>query len=245
MESRGEVPKWVKPFASVTDYVDICGRHSLITTPRLFGLRADFNPKGRDVLEQSEEIQKLQEEHPGLDLQDATDLDAIHKKLDKLKTSLHAMDLLAPPHIPEELRKLSKFVWLKDGEGSYHLGLMSGEMVSARENTLGQYEIFKHNKGVRVLIHVAKDLKEAITTAENEIPSVDRKVMTADASWRKEPCTEKQVWKLFSLDRRLKAEFSTAAALYQFAKARFDAGDSTYSRGAISQKIDSLMTTKR
>jgi hypothetical protein len=243
MSAEGITPKWIKPHATVVDYVDVCGRHSLITTPRLFGLRAEFNPKGGDMMAQAEEIEALQEAHPSLDLHEEADLEAVKAKLEKLKTSLRTLDLLAPPRVPEALRKLSKFVWLQDGEGSYHIGLMNGDMLSARENTLGQFEIYRHSKGVRVQLNVAGDLKEAVAMAEKEIPSTDRKVMMSDAAWRKEPLTEKQAWKLHQLSGQIRQQFKSYTELYKFGRGRFESGDINYSRGSISEKIDSLMAT--
>jgi ATP-dependent helicase IRC3 len=240
MSNDGITPLWVKPYATVTDYVDVCGRHSLITTPAIFGLSEKFDAKGKDVVAQAAEVQQLQEDNPGLDLHGETDLDAIKSKLEKLKTSIHAINLLAVPESPAEFRKLSKLVWLKESEGAYHLGLMDGGMMSIREDTLGQLHVCRHNKGVRRELYVAKSLPEAIRAAESEIPTRDMNVMSSAASWRKEPCTEKQVALLYVLDKRLKSEFNGPQALFAFASNRYQNGDASYSRGEISRRIDSL-----
>lgn len=237
-----------KPYACVVDFVDIAGRHSLITLPTLFGLRVKFDSKGGDVVEQAAAVEKVKQEHPGLNLEDVTDIDGVKRRLEQMKSSLHRLDLLRPPQAPAELRTIAKFSWLQDQPGSYHLGLISGGMLSVRENTLGQFEISRHFKGIKTPIGAERDIKAAIEAAEKQVPAEDRKVMNNDAAWRKEPPTEKQCFKLMGLlrkspqpnDRKLAADFKTPAALYGFALIRHRAGDPAYSRGELSRRIDSL-----
>ena len=237
LSNVGQAPAWVKPFASITDFVDICGRHSLCTTPTLFSLRHKFDAKRKDIIEAVEEIEALEAEHPGLDLRSAPNLDAI-------KTSLHRLDLLASPSIPEEIRKISRFVWTKESPGAYHLGVLDGSLISVRENTLGDYEIYRHIRGIRTKLWVAKSLKEAVSKAEDEIPNRDQKVMMADASWRREPCTEKQAARLLMLDHKLRTEFHNPVALFAFCVSRYNSGDGSFSRGSISNRISSLTTAR-
>jgi superfamily II DNA or RNA helicase len=236
---------WVKPHALILDFCDLSGRHSLVTIASLFGLRAKFDVKGGDVLQQARAIEELEAQNPGLDFREEPDLEAAKAKADRFKTSRHLVDLLKPPECPEELRRLSRFTWIKEVEGSYHLGLMNSNMLSIRENGLGQCDVYRHVKGIRTKLYVAKDLKEAVAMAEKEIPDADRKVMAADAGWRKCSCTEKQVGLLYTLDRKLRREFRNPADLYLFSVNRFNAGDLSFSRGMISARIDSLRAARQ
>jgi superfamily II DNA or RNA helicase len=237
MARRGMEPAYIKQNALILDVCDVSGRHSLISSPTLFGLRRDYNAKGKPLIEQVEEIEALEAEHPGLDLRSAPNLDAI-------KTSLHRLDLLAVPTIPEEIRKISRFVWTKESPGAYHLGVLDGSLISVRENTLGDYEIYRHIRGIRTKLWVAKGLREAIAKAEDEIPNRDQKVMMADASWRREPCTEKQAARLFMLDHKLRKEFHNPVDLFTFCVSRYNSGDGAFSRGSVSNRISSLTAAR-
>ncbi len=57
---------WKKRCAIWIDFVDNCSKHSLITAPTLFGLRADFNAKGKSLTDTVEEIERIQKSKPGV-----------------------------------------------------------------------------------------------------------------------------------------------------------------------------------
>jgi ATP-dependent helicase IRC3 len=237
MRRDGTVPSRLKTQATIVDVCDVSGKHHLIATPSLFGLRSDYDGQGKPIIKQVEEIEDLEKENPTLDLRSAPNLDAI-------KTSLTRLDLLKPPETPEEIRRISRFTWIKEGESAFRLGMMDGAMLSIRQDTLGAFEICRHMRGVKTPICTAKTLAQAVSQADSEIPDKDAKVMAADASWRREECTQKQISLLFTVDRKLHSNFSSACALYEFALQRFKAGDNSFSRGGISAKIDSLRNTR-
>jgi len=237
-EVQSDCKDGVKPYACVIDFVDIAGRHRLITVPTLFGLREKFDPEGKSVAAQVAEIEELEKANPTLDLRGEANMDAI-------KTTIHKMDLLKPPEIPAEIRHISRFTWLQEGPESYHLGMMDGTMLSVRQNTLGEYEIYTRNRGIRTLASTAKDLKSAISHADEMVPAADAKVMAADASWRKDPPTEKQAQKLVMTDKKINQEFQgSAAKLFAFAISKFKGGDSTWSRGGVSTRIDAAINAR-
>ena len=238
MASRGAEPAYIKPNALIIDVCDVSGRHSLISSPTLFGLRRDYNAQGKPLIEQVEEIEALETEHPGEVLRSAPNLDAI-------KTSLHRLDLLAAPTTPPELRKISRFVWLREQEGAFHLGLMDGALLSVRVNTLGQWDVYRHMKGIRTKLWVAHDLKEAVRHAEEEIPAREAKILSTEAGWRREGPTEKQAARLIMRDRKLRQEFGNTEKLYAFLCERFEHGDLSASRGNISARISSLEEARR
>ncbi len=245
MADTGEPPRYIKQHAMIIDVCDVSGRHSLVTIPTLFSLRQDFNAKGADILDQAEEVEKLEAENPGLDLWAEPDMEAVREKIKRIKTSATVLDLLTPPLAPPELAKLSKLTWLRESAGCYRLGLLDHTMLSIRENALGSFEVFRHVKGIRTKLWEARDLREAVYQAEREIPNDDKRVMNSSARWRSDPPSEKQIGLLFTRDRRLRGQFRNAQELYKFALARYNAGDVTsFSKGAVSTRIDSLSTAR-
>ncbi len=235
----------VKPYCVVVDFVDNSGRHSIIGAASLFGLRETFDLKGKPALEVVEEVERLESENPTLDLRAEEDLESVQAKVDRLKTSLHKIDLLRPPETPEALRGMTHLCWLQEASGAFRLGALDGSMYTVREDTLGAYAVYRHVKGIRTHIHTAKTIEEAVKEAERRLPERDAKIMAAGAAWRSEPPSEPQIRLLFTLDRKLRTEFRTAKDLYDFAIGQFHDGSESFSRGSISIKIDSLRAARQ
>ncbi len=244
-QANGEHVPWIKQAALVLDFVDVSGKHSLITAASLFGLRPKFDPKGKDILEQAAEMDQLAADNPGLDLQDAVNLEDARRKADAYKTSLRKLDLLNPS-IPNELRHLSRMTWVGEGEGAYRLGLMDNSMLTVRQDALGNYEISRHVRGMRTLLGAATSLAAAVKRAESEISPSDRKVLAADANWRSEPPTEKQAGRLIMIDRHFRELFKgSARALHEYCMGRYELNDFTFSRGGISDRLNRLDAARR
>ena len=227
-----------KPFACLVDFVDNTGRHPLLSAAQLYGLREKFNPKGKDILEQAEEIEEIETANPGLDLKEAADMEDVRRRVEAYKTHLHRVDLLAPAAAGSPLHKISKFLWMADGPEEYRLPLIDHAMLTIRQTALGAYEISRHMRGVRTILYVARSLPEAVKQAETEIPSGDKKLLSANAGWRKEPPTEKQIRRLIMVDRKISAAFGRSSAkLYEHAVERHAAGDDRWSRGGVANLI--------
>jgi hypothetical protein len=233
MRDRGATPPYVKDSAVIVDFCDLSAKHQLVTAPTIFGLRANFNPKGKELLDQAKEVEAIQEKFPGLDLRAIADMDGI-------RAALTQVDLLAPPTVPDEIRKASKFAWLSSGEGQYHLGRLDHTLVSVRVNTLGVWEVANHSYGVRTMIGSAPSLKAALQLAEDTLPKEDQQVLRAKASWRGESPTEKQTARVWRLDNRLRERFPNPKLYFEFCNGQFDRGDAGYSRGGLSARIDAL-----
>ena len=232
--SISNIGTWYKPHAVIVDFADVCGKHSLIVAPTLLGLRPMFNAKGKSLLAQVEEIEALEQKQPGLDLRGQANLEAIH-------ALLKSVDLLAVPEIPEEISRVSNFGWLRDGADGYHIGLMDHTMLSVRQDTLGRYEIFRHERGIRSRLWTAGDLKEAIRLAENFIPARDKPAMKVTAKWVGDPPTEPQATRLWQLDWKIRKQFHGTGEFYRFCRAQYAANNGAYSKGSLSRMIEQRM----
>jgi ATP-dependent helicase IRC3 len=226
----GQTPPWIKTQAIIVDYVDNCGRHSLVNMPTLFGMKVKFDAKGGDIIRQVQQVEKLEQEFPDLDLRSGTSLEHI-------KASVRTLDLLKPSEVPPEIRKLTKLKWIKEPNGVYHLGLPE-EMLSVRQDTLGGWQIYRHRAGMRTLLWVAGTLAEAISRAESEVPAKDMKVVRDGVGWKAEPPTDRQCQYHFNLDRKVRSQFKDWLEYHQSCLERYHGGDSaSYSRHGLSKKI--------
>lgn len=224
---------WQKPHAIVVDFMDLSARHSLVSSATLFGLRSKFDPRGKDLVEQVEEIEKIEQEHPTLNLRDAPDMAAIH-------ATLKSVDLLAAPTVPPEVGKYSKFGWLADGPGAYHLGLMDHKVLTVRENTLGQWEVYEHSLGVVNHLWTSKTMKEALALAEKQIPPRDAPVLRVGAKWQGEPPSDKQAGRIWQIDSRVRKHYKTVDEFFGFCLKQHQSGNESYSKGGLSRTISAL-----
>jgi len=236
LSNIGQRPDWIKQNAIVIDYVDICRRHSLITTPTLIGLKPNFDAKGQSIVEVDRQVRELEQAHPTLDLRSQT-------SLDQIKSSTRTLDLMQPPEVPAEVRKVSKLAWLREPSGRYHIGMVKDVgLLSVVEDTLGNWQVFRHSKGMRTMLGTSRDFKEAIARAEREIPPEDLIVLKSKAAWRGREPKPEQCKYLWGIDREVRSRFKTHDDYYQHALERYNAGDWRYDRGAISTMIDRART---
>jgi superfamily II DNA or RNA helicase len=229
---------WEKPHAIVLDFADLSGKHSLITAPTLFGFAPRYNARGGDLLADADKVKKIREEHPNLDLREAPDMSAI-------ETTLHSVDLLAPPRIPPEIRQCSRFAWLPDGPGAYHLGCMDRRIMTVRQNALGQWDVTEHTRGMANQIYGTKTLKEALQLAEKRMPKQEQQTLQTGAAWQSEPPSERQAGCLWNLDRRLQGEYDKPIDYYRFCRRQHESGNPNYSKGALSRAITALDAQSR
>jgi superfamily II DNA or RNA helicase len=226
-------PTWEKKHAIVVDFADLSGRHSLVGAASLFGLRSSFNPKGKDLVAQVEEIERIEQEHPTLNLRDAPNMEAIH-------ATLQSVDLLAAPNVPPEIAKYSKFGWLSDGPGAYHMGLMDHRVLTVRENTLGHWEVYEHSRGLASHLWTTKTMKEALALAEKQIPRKDAPVLRVGAKWQGDPPSDRQASRIWQVDQRVRKHYPTPSQFYEFCRTQYQSGNESYSKGGLSRTLTAL-----
>jgi len=153
------------------------------------------------------------------------------------------VDLLKPPECPEELRRLSRFTWIKEVEGSYHLGLMNSNMLSIRENGLGQCDVYRHVKGIRTKLYVAKDLKRPSPWPRRK--SGRRPEGHGGGRGMEERTTDREAgWPVVDPGPKAEAGVSDAAKTSTYSPFRDSLRGLSFSRGLVSNRIDSLRSAQ-
>lgn len=235
---------WKKTEATWLDFVDVTGgKHSLNTIPTLFGLNAQFDAKGRDVLEQVEEIEKLQAEQPRLDLKSLADIEAIRHHVANV-------DLLEEPVVPPVVRQHSRFEWLQTSRGTLRLALPDKGVLEICINLLGYREVYRVLNGTRALHCVVRNLAEALKEGDKLIPRSVAAQIGTDSGWTIKEPTEKGCRYLWTLDRDIRTRFPTEDGVigplrfYEFALAEYRSGKMMWSRGAIGSRINRHTATR-
>lgn len=217
---------WIKKYAIILDFVDNTSTNAaaLNTVPTLFGLRPDFNLKGKQVMEQLDEIEKVKQKAPAINLSLYTDLEALKGVAEKI-------DLFAVPTVPTELAKFSQYAWMTGlTEGSYQLVLPDKGVIRVQETTLGAFEISRHLNGVKTLIQIVPDLGEAVRVADKQVPAESAILLKNDANWRKLPVSDAQIGLLRRLYPDMRKPFKTDSEFEKFVR-------TTYGRGDVSSLI--------
>lgn len=233
MRAAGIVPDRIKKTAIIIDFCDTSARHSLVTIPTLYGLRADFDLRGESAADVAAKVSAIQKKLPGIDIKQYSSLEAIESAV------LH-VDLFRPPTVPDLVRKHSKFGWLEVGEGCYQIGIAStGSLLQVKVNTLGQYEVAASKNGTRVVLDTASSPSAAFAIADKMVPPTDTVLLKTTAAWHKEGPSAKQAQKLYYMDRELKVRYKSAGEFFAFAEKQHAAGNQNYSKGGLSRMIDS------
>lgn len=228
----GEERGWRKKHAILIDFVDQSGRHSLIQTPTLFGLRHDFDMDGQSALEVAQQVEDL-EKLVAVDVRQ-------QKSIYEIKSLIEQVDLLKPPVTPPEIRRWSKYPWLETAPGKYALSLNGNRSVRVTILPSGSFRVSFYTNGLMQIRGGESTLRSAIATAEGLIPAPEARALKETAAWHREPPTEQQCGYLFSLDKKnLAVAHKDSREFWIFARNEYYAGNNTYSSGGIAKLIDS------
>ena len=176
----------------VIDVVDATIGHSLMTLPTLMGLQNILDLKGRDMVEVAEEIEALQEEHPGIDW---TTL----KDVDELKTLVQQIDMFEI-RFPKEVEENSELIWFRAIDGGFKIivpkdGPEKTGFMHVFENQLGQWECVGRIKDVS-LRGIRPTLEEAFKAADEQIRKRLSKMVLSyilrQATWHGKKVTDGQ-----------------------------------------------------
>jgi superfamily II DNA/RNA helicase len=155
----------------IIDIVDVTKKHSLFTSPELFGLPVGFDAKGGDVLAAKQQIEKLAEDNSMVNLADA-------KSIDECKLRVSEVDLLESFH-DDVVEKHTALAWVRTGEG-YEIswsGLLLNEFLSVSPGKEGWKVEYKQGKKTKWEATLP-DAKSGLARAESWLKQNHRSVFT-------------------------------------------------------------------
>lgn len=177
----------------VIDVVDATQSHSLITLPTLMGLQGILDLRGHDVLTVVEEMEAIQELHPGIDLSKLDDIN-------KLKTLVEQVNLF-DIRFPAEVEANSELTWFKAIDGGYKMlvpkdGAEPAGFMRIYQNQLGSWDVVGRIKG-RDLMANRATMEEAFKATDEQIRKRLSKMALSyvkrEATWHGKPVTTGQV----------------------------------------------------
>lgn len=186
-----------KPDCLVIDLVDVCQRHSLMTTPALFGLHPDFDLEGEDATKSAKAVQQMSIENPTvLDAQSIAEAERI------VSQEFDPFSIAEPP---EEVRAMSNLLWREVGKSRYradfpksrdHDGNAIRGYLEIQQDMLGNWDLtLTHSKGEVTQLRNYNDLNLVMQAADKHVStnySSYLPLMKKDQNWHADPATEAQ-----------------------------------------------------
>jgi superfamily II DNA or RNA helicase len=212
-ERRDAIRQSEKPDCVVIDVVDNGTNKDLNQVPKeegkeepslsaIMGLPADFDLEGHTVNEALAIWEGLDPAHRAVMFRRPT-------RFEDLGTTLTAVDLLAELSVTEDTVSVSRFAWLKTGDGEYRLPCGSSEREPGREarltcDTLGRYKLALYSDTREdVEYDLGEDVSRAFELAERKIKDLWPFVgglVSVRSKWREGPVTDRQRAELIHLD---------------------------------------------
>jgi len=215
----------IKTSCTILDFCDLSIRHQLITMPTLFGLNPRVDLGGESLTEVLREADTASEQ---LRLDSVT-------SLGELRSMIQAVNLLEPPKLSETALKYSHYAWLESPLG-FQLAIPGSILLGIRENALGFYDVVEYRNGLKVNIcDNIRNLKDALNIADRHIPDDSRRLLRADAGWRSDPPSHKQIVALSRLDKSLYKVFGNNMTRFS------DFICANYSKGKLSAVLSELI----
>lgn len=202
-----------KAHLTVIDLVDNTKRHELITLPKMFGLRKDFDLKGEDVQQMRLKLESLARQFPGLDLKRVQSMRELLLLIERVK--------IVAPELADEVRAYSKLCWIKMPDESYWLDLGDAGWLTLRQNILDQWEVFLSGHVVASYKDLKRAFREADRFVQDKLPE-QVKLLGQNLQWRDDPASQKQLRMLRTLGVKPEAGLTKgeAALMISSAKAR-------------------------
>lgn len=220
---------FTKPDCIVIDIVDIARRHSLQTSPVLYGLPPGLKPQGKDLKKLETLFDEFLGKHPGFDMEKAGRV-----TMEQLEVRASTFDIWSIPQLGEVGEGLTGN-WVKVGTDSYRLQYpwQDGvEVLLVSANLLGHYDIsltLRPANGQpprqRTLAQQVGDARAAMIIGEAFITQERRgveRITSKTAGWRQRPASEKQIGLLRRLGAPVKPNITMGEAsnLIDIANAR-------------------------
>lgn len=178
----------------VIDICDNAGKHSLVSTPELFGLPPKAKMQGESATELAEQFSmalKVDKNEQGR-----------HVPQEQVRKMAKMINLMAGAE--NKVRSKSKFNWLEPSKGLYVLKLNDRLMLEATQDLLGTWRTVLCNQKQRLPLYEDTDMtsmiREADAWVEKEFDfkigdnnASHLKILRKSEAWRKQPATEKQL----------------------------------------------------
>lgn len=202
----------LKESGIILDVVDSSSKHSLITLPSLFGMNAEMDLKGKSAFKAIKKLEELEEKHQKVDFSKLIDISQI-------KAHVEAVNLF-DFKTPDIILQNSELRWHQNFDGSFTLRLPAHtadsdtdimiegttkpaysavrrgpQMLTIRENLLGQFEIKGEVQDDVIAESGIKSFADAVLQAELLLSSKGRKyVALLRREWKSggEPVTVNQ-----------------------------------------------------
>ena len=176
----------------IIDVADATKGKKPVSLPTLLGLPPDFDLQGQSFTEVAKEFEKLKEFCPGM---------ATHVlNPDDIRNSYKEINLFMPPPPNPAVIEYSKFVWAEIGVNNFQLNLSSIDSMQIYYDALGRWvSQIKQRSGDKYLytpIGHAATLRTVFARTDEWIRKnrpTTLSLIDADAMWRKDPPTDKQV----------------------------------------------------
>jgi len=176
----------------IIDVADATKGKKPVSLPTLLGLPADFDLQGQSFTEVAKEFEKLKEFCPGMATRVLSPDDIIN--------SYKEINLFMPPPPNPAVIEYSKFVWAEIGVNSFQLNMSNVDSMQIYYDALGRWvSQVKQRSGDKYTytkIGYAQTLRTVFARTDEWIRNNRPAAITlidADAMWRKDSPTEKQI----------------------------------------------------
>lgn len=172
----------------ILDLCDVTSGKKPVGLPTLMGLPPDFDLEGTSVMDAEKKFKELEDKSPA----EASQV----RSLDAIEEAWERIDMFKPAPANEALLEMTDFVWTETGNENYVLHLNGSERFTISSDPLGKWNVRYLNGGEGKAIVSVEDLSEAFSRTDKWVKnnrSDSVKLLEADAPWRSDPPTEKQV----------------------------------------------------
>lgn len=236
---EGRQIPWIKPYGIWLDFTDSSTKHNLIQAPTLFGLRPDFAFKGKDIEETVKIIAEAKLANPKLETGSLRSLD------DLARTSV-GFDGTAAPQEDVDLRKWSRYPWMKESEGQWALPVRgTNTVLRVKFEEEKSFGVWVYHLGAGNIRKRETTLRKSLEAAERLLDKKERKILQRDAPWRREPPTVPQCISLWHKDQELRKRFRNADLFFTYAHDQHAKGDMQWSKGAVADMLNVFLISNR
>lgn len=214
---RKNIRQSQKPHMKILDFCDQVGDHDLMTAPQLFGLDPEYETGSETLTEAREEIDRMQEQHPGKPFEKAQSLDEI----DVIAEQVSVWDVAESS--VEELGDETNLFWMQLSDDVLQLQIPhepDGHDVTQdvtmrlERDRLGRWQTIERKKPVyrdgQMVLKPFEQEGKRYNTKEEALEAMDRYVRRKYANampliskgmdWQDRPATKGQLKYLRRLD---------------------------------------------